>query len=182
MQCVFSNDLNTLVETVARVLSSPSEVSPLTPDWIIVPNQDTGRWLQIQLTDRLGSLSNTQMTTLTDFILDVSGTRPTEQLDSDLYWSIATLWREQNPELQEADYLQQVTRLFQLFQRYLIERPDWLLLLGSTSTLGASDGLAGETLATDQTTAPRRPLCVDDPCDQRTGIRTFGNCRSCDRL
>jgi exodeoxyribonuclease V gamma subunit len=44
-----------------------------------------------------------------------------------LYWSIATLWREQNPELQEADYLQQVTRLFQLFQRYLIERPDWLL-------------------------------------------------------
>ena len=61
MQCVFSNDLNTLVETVARVLSSPSEVSPLTPDWIIVPNQDTGRWLQIQLTDRLGSLSNTQM-------------------------------------------------------------------------------------------------------------------------
>ena len=67
------------------------------------------------------------MTTLTDFILDVSGTRPTEQLDSDLYWSIATLWREQNPELQEADYLQQVTRLFQLFQRYLIERPDWLL-------------------------------------------------------
>ena len=127
MQCVFSNDLNTLVETVARVLSSPSEVSPLTPDWIIVPNQDTGRWLQIQLTDRLGSLSNTQMTTVTDFILDVSGTRPTEQLDSDLYWSIATLWREQNPELQEADYLQQVTRLFQLFQRYLIERPDWLL-------------------------------------------------------
>ena len=127
MQCVFSNDLNTLVETVARVLSSPSEVSPLTPDWIIVPNQDTGRWLQIQLTDRLGSLSNTQMTTLTDFILDVSGTRPTEQLDSDLYWSIATLWREHHPELQEADYLQQVTRLFQLFQRYLVERPDWLL-------------------------------------------------------
>ena len=88
MQLVFSNDLNTLVETVANVLSAESYTSPLAPDWLIIPNQDTGRWLQIKLTDRLGSLANTKVTTLTEFIWSISDAQPDKQFQSDLYLSL----------------------------------------------------------------------------------------------
>ena len=127
MQCVFSNDLNTLVETVAGVLSAESFKSPLAPDWLIVPNQDTGRWLQIELTDRLGSLANTKVTTLFDFVWTMSDAQPDRQFESSLYWAIATVWRETYPQLAEPEYLQQVRHLFEIFQRYLTERPDWLV-------------------------------------------------------
>ena len=126
MQCVFSNDLNTLVETVAGVLSAESFTSPLAPDWLVVPNQDTGRWLQIELTDRLGSLANTKVTTLPEFIWSLSGAKPNRQFESDLYWAIASVWRQKQPDLSEPEYLQQVSTLFELFQRYLTDRPDWL--------------------------------------------------------
>ena len=76
MQSIFSNDLNILVDTAAGVLSAESFRSPLAPDWLIVPNQDTGRWLQIKLTDRLGSLANTKVTTLTEFIRSISNAQP----------------------------------------------------------------------------------------------------------
>ena len=127
MQCVFSNDLNTLVETVAGVLSAESFRSPLSPDWLIVPNQDTGRWLQIELTNRLGSLANTKVTTLSEFLWTMSDTQPDKQFESDLYWAIATVWRRQHPELAEPEYLQQVCDVFELFQLYVTERPDWLV-------------------------------------------------------
>ena len=80
MQLVFSNDLNTLVETVANVLSAESFRSPLAPDWLVVPNQDTGRWLQIELTDRLGSLANTKVTTLSEFSGRSQARNPTDSL------------------------------------------------------------------------------------------------------
>ena len=126
MQSIFSNDLNTLVDTTAGVLSAESFRSPLTPDWLIVPNQDTGRWLQIKLTDRLGSFANTKVTTLTEFIRSISDTQPDKQFHSDLYWAIATVWRKKHPRLTESEYLQQVSSLFEIFQNYLAERPDWL--------------------------------------------------------
>ena len=126
MQSIFSNDLNTLVDTTAGVLSAESFRSPLAPDWLIVPNQDTGRWLQIKLTDRLGSLANTKVTTLTEFIRSISDTQPDKQFQSDLYWAIATVWRNKHPGLAESEYLQQVSGLFEIFQNYLAERPDWL--------------------------------------------------------
>ena len=135
MQRVFSNDLNTLVETVANVLSAESYASPLAPDWLIVPNQDTGRWLQIKLTDRLGSLANTEVTTLSEFIWKISDAQPDRQLESDLYWAIATVWRRKHPKLAEPDHLQQVHTLFKLFQHYLAERPDWLVASQKTSVL-----------------------------------------------
>jgi len=127
MQCVFSNDLNTLVETAAGVLSAESFRSPLSPDWLIVPNQDTGRWLQIELTNRLGTLANTKVTTLSDFVWTMSEAQPDRQFESDLYWAIATVWRQTYPKLAEPLYLQQVRHLFEIFQRYLTERPDWLV-------------------------------------------------------
>ena len=123
---IFSNDLNILVDTAAGVLSAESFRSPLAPDWLIVPNQDTGRWLQIKLTDRLGSLANTKVTTLTEFIWSISDAQPDKQFQSDLYWAIATVWRQKYPDLAEPEYLQQVSCLFELFQNYLAERPDWL--------------------------------------------------------
>ncbi len=126
MQYVYSNDLNTLVETVAGVLSAESFTSPLTPDWLIVPNQDTGRWLQLQLTDRLGCLANTKTTTLSDFVQEITGTKLSVQFEVRLYWAIATVWQQKNPDLGHADYLQQVKTLVELFQRYLTDRPDWL--------------------------------------------------------
>ena len=80
MQNIFSNDLNTLVDTAAGVLSAESFRSPLAPDWLIVPNQDTGRWLQIELTDRLGSLANTKVTTFNEFIWWISNAQPDNNL------------------------------------------------------------------------------------------------------
>ncbi|RZO74909.1 MAG: hypothetical protein EVA61_03955, partial [Litorivicinaceae bacterium] len=127
MQLVFSNDLNTLVESVANILSAESYSSPLAPDWLIVPNQDTGRWLQIELTDRLGSLANTKVTTLSEFMWKISDAQPDRQLESDLYWAIATVWRQRYPDLMEPEYLQQISTLFEMFRHYLTERPDWLV-------------------------------------------------------
>ena len=136
MQCVYSNDLNTLVETVARVLSAESFTSPLTPDWLIVPNQDTGRWLQLQLTDRLGCLANTKTTTLPNFVQEITGTKPSVKFEAQLYWAIATVWQQKNPDLGYADYLQQVKTLVELFQRYLTDRPDWLSRWESSISAG----------------------------------------------
>ena len=127
MQLVFSNDLNTLVESVANILSAESYSSPLAPDWLIVPNQDTGRWLQIELTERLGSLANTKVTTLSEFMWKISDAQPDRQLESDLYWAIATVWRQKHPDLAETEFLQQISSLFEVFQCYLADRPDWLV-------------------------------------------------------
>ena len=126
MQSIFSNDLNTLVDTAAGVLSAESFRSPLAPDWLIVPNHDTGRWLQIELTDRLGSLANTKVTTFSEFIWWISDVHPDQQFQSDLYWAIATIWQQKYPDLTQPEYLQQVGCLFEIFQNYLAERPDWL--------------------------------------------------------
>ena len=127
MQSIFSNDLNTLVDTAAGVLAAESFRSPLSPDWLIVPNQDTGRWLQIELTNRLGSLANTKVSTLSEFMWTMADAQPDRQFESDLYWTIATIWRQKYPDLAEPEYLQQVSRLLELFQLYLNERPDWLV-------------------------------------------------------
>ena len=108
MQSIFSNDLNTLVDTAAGVLSAESFRSPLAPDWLIVPNHDTGRWLQIELTDRLGCLANTKVTTFSEFIWWISDVHPDQQFQSDLYWAIATIWQQKYPDLAQPEYLQQV--------------------------------------------------------------------------
>ena len=73
MQLVFSNDLNTLVETVANVPSS--RAARTTSSGLVDYSKSRhGRWLQIKLTDRLGSLANTKVTTLTEFIWSISDT------------------------------------------------------------------------------------------------------------
>ena len=173
MQCVFSNDLNTLVETVAGVLSAESFRSPLSPDWLIVPNQDTGRWLQIELTNRLGSLANTKVTTLSEFLWTMSDAQPDKQFESDLYWAIATVWRRQHPELVEPEYLQQVSDIFELFQLYVTELPDSLVNREKTALpIQQSDAWQIDLwreIEPQLTTAPHRMLIdsIKEPNSER---------------
>ena len=64
--------------------------------------------------------------TLPDFVQEITGTKPSVQFEVRLYWAIATVWQQKNPDLGHADYLQQVKTLVELFRRYLADRPDWL--------------------------------------------------------
>ena len=127
MQFIFSNNLQSLVESTANILSADSSDSPLAEDWLVVPNQDTGRWMQIQLSERLGGLANTRVVLLSRFLESLVSINEDPKFETALFWAINTAWHQAHRDLQDADHDQQVNVLFKVFKQYIKERPDWLM-------------------------------------------------------
>ena len=126
MQCVLANDLNALVASTAGVLSAERFESPLTEDWLIVPNQDTGRWLLQQLTDILGGVINTRVLTLDEALLALVDGPSQTTLKQHLYWPIASTLKDVYPTTDDT-LTEHTLRMTSLFAHYIIDRPDWLM-------------------------------------------------------
>ena len=126
MQCVLANDLDALLTTTAGVLSAERFESPLTEDWLIVPNQDTGRWLVQHLTTTLGGVINTRVLSLDEALLAlVDGPSP-KTLKQQMYWPIACALQQVHPTTDD-ELAEHTARITTLFAQYMIERPDWLV-------------------------------------------------------
>lgn len=126
MQCLLANDLDQLVQSTAGILSAERFESPLAEDWLIVPNQDTGRWLVQQLTESLGGVVNTRVLTLDEALLALIDGPSQHTLKHRLYWPlVSALGRTQ--QTPDETLTEHAVRLTSLFARYVIERPDWLI-------------------------------------------------------
>lgn len=127
MQSIVSNDLTLLRESLAARLADMTGLSPLQEDWIIVPNRDTGRWLQTHLVTELGGLANTRFLTLGQALSELSGTDHNSSFFEVAFWAIAKYWQLAHPQLAAPDAVPQIVLLTELFERYLSDRPDWLV-------------------------------------------------------
>jgi exonuclease V gamma subunit len=136
MQCVFSNHLSELLKTVQNLLAAERFDSPLAEDWLVVPNQDTGRWLQMQLASQLGGLVNTRILTIDQLFKALAPDAFVISLDTVIFWSIAKHWHSLHPNRNSLELANEVSLLCTLFQRYLSERPDWLIAWESFKQAG----------------------------------------------
>ena len=127
MNIVFSNSLNELVRAAANILKGERFDSPLAQDWIVVPNQDTGRWLQTKLTDQLGALINTRIIVLNDLMQVISKSNLSIQNSHYLYLAIAQNFSSSEGLDNPIDRVNEIETLVQIFAKYLLERPDWLI-------------------------------------------------------
>ena len=113
------------MHAVSAILRAPSGYPPLVEDWIIVPNRDTGRALELAIAGANGGLANTRLVT-TDAAITTFFHNDASSLYSTLFWAIATHlethYHVDPPALGES-----VHTLATLYQRYLTERPEWLI-------------------------------------------------------
>lgn len=135
--------LTQIMHAVAAILRAPSGYSPLAQDWIIVPNRDTGRALEHHVARANGAIANTQWVT-TETALETFFQLERAQQTSSLFWAIAAHLEAHHP-VSTVALGPSVVQLTQLYQRYLTERPDWLLHWESG---GSSPDLASQWQAT----------------------------------
>ncbi len=125
MQRFESPSLTQIMHAVSAILRAPSGYPPLVEDWIIVPNRDTGRALELAIAGANGGLANTRLVT-TDAAITTFFHNDASSLYSTLFWAIATHlethYHVDPPALGES-----VHTLATLYQRYLTERPEWLI-------------------------------------------------------
>lgn len=125
MQRFESPSLTQIMHAVAAILRAPSGDSALVEDWIIVPNRDTGRALELAIASANGGLANTRLVT-TDTAITTFFHIDTSSLYSTLFWAIATHLETQY-RVDPTALGESVHTLTTLYQRYLTERPEWLI-------------------------------------------------------
>lgn len=138
-----SNRLETLSDLLAAVVKHPSQCL-FEPETIIVPSQGMGRWISLQLADRVGLCANT------DFLLPASftwqllrktlgGLPDRSYFDPQvLVWRVMD-WLADPNNLKQFDRLNNylktggdyrrfelANRIASVFDQYLIYRPDWI--------------------------------------------------------
>jgi len=139
-----SNDLVNLSACLTEVLKTGSVGSPLQPEIIVVSNPGMARWLSLQIADRLGVCANIHFQfpaeyiwhALRQFFTDVPHQSPM-RVDT-VRWRIMAVLPEllNRPEftsvvryLEEGDRLKQYElsqQIAQVFDRYLVYRPEWV--------------------------------------------------------
>lgn len=147
-----SDKLEFLAEFLTADPSPP--ISPFEPETIIVPSLGMGRWLSLRLADRLGICANVRFqlpasfvwSLLGQFLGELPGRSPfsCEVLTFRILdWLGLPANLERTPRLsgylQNGDELrrfQLARRIADLFDQYLMYRPDWITAWESGETLG----------------------------------------------
>lgn len=137
-----SNSFNTLRPVFQEVLERNKPENPLEPFQVIVPNRDTGRWLQLNRASGKGISAQWEMTLPAAFIhqLNLLHNPNYEQhlaTKQKLTWILFSLFREglEEPEFSQLrEYITGELRAYQLaaviadaFDQYMLFRPDWIL-------------------------------------------------------
>ncbi|VAX06960.1 Exodeoxyribonuclease V gamma chain [hydrothermal vent metagenome] len=150
-----SNRLEQLVDLLAAVTSEPLE-SPLTPETIVVQHPGMGRWLSLQLANRLGICANIHFPLPAGFIWDIFRNQLDNVPEHNRFEPVVLGWRvlglleglENDPlfkpvqsYLQGGDDLKRLglaCRIAEAFDQYLIYRPDWIVAWeqGKSATTG----------------------------------------------
>ncbi len=143
MQIIISNSHAALTQSLTEILAIPHHESPLDEDWILVPNRDAGRWLQVHLTETLGTLANVRFFSVEDALALLSPTPPDPTCSARLFWRVACEWSATHPETAPALLADQLCRLTQLFTACLTERPDWLTAWEQGRSVVAGDRTIG---------------------------------------
>ena len=138
-----SNRLETLIDLLTAVVEHPPQCV-FEPETVIVPSQGMGRWISLQLADRVGICANT------DFLLPASFTwqllrKTLGDLPNRSYFDPQVLvwrimhWLADPQNLKQFDRLNNylkiggdfrrfelADRIARVFDQYLIYRPDWI--------------------------------------------------------
>ena len=138
-----SNQPEWLAERLALLLQTPLS-TPLAPETIVVPNRDVGRWLSLIGATRLGICANVRFMQPADFIWAVFRYVLPELPTVSFAEPVTLTWRIlaaldtliERPAfapvracLAEGSDLQRfelAARLAEIFQQYLVLRPDWV--------------------------------------------------------
>ncbi len=144
LKVVHSNRLERLFERLAEVLEQPLG-SPMKPEILVVQNPGMGRWVNLRLAERLGVAANIRYPLPGGFVWDLLRERLPELPEQSTFDRPILTWRIMDllPECRHAqgfeaidDYLagkpddlkwyQLSRRLADLFDQYLVYRPDWI--------------------------------------------------------
>ncbi len=138
-----SNKLETLAQRLTDLLQEPVG-DPLQPETLVVQHPGMARWLSLQIADRIGICANLDFPQPAAFIWQLFHKWLPDAPDQDRYRPEVLTWRihEKLPELAQhplfhgvAGYLVQgeegqgfqlAQQLAQLYDRYLLYRPDWI--------------------------------------------------------
>ncbi|PLY16795.1 MAG: exodeoxyribonuclease V subunit gamma [Sedimenticola sp.] len=139
-----SNRLESLADRVARLMHE-QPLDPFIPERIVVQHQGMGRWLSLQLADRLGVCSNVEFPMPAGFVWQILERWLPDVPQRNAYDSSLMAWRimdllqqlKGRPEFSPvAHYMQNQDEFgqFELAQRlggcleeYLVYRPDWII-------------------------------------------------------
>jgi exodeoxyribonuclease V gamma subunit len=139
-----SNRLERLADRLADLLGQPVE-DPLQSDWVVVQHPGMARWLTLQLASRLGISANVEFPLPAVFIWQVFRRLLGDLPELDRYQPNRLAWRihallqggaldsDASPVfdyLEGGDELrcfQLSQQLAELYDRYLLYRPDWIL-------------------------------------------------------
>ena len=139
-----SNRLEPLVDRLADLLDRPVS-DPLQTEWVVVQHPGMARWLSLQLAKRLGIAANLEFPLPAVFVWQAFETLLDDLPQQDLYQPKRLAWRIHAqlrglPKgdlsgplaayLAEGDELrcfQLSQQLAELYDRYLLYRPDWVL-------------------------------------------------------
>ncbi|GAB3262501.1 exodeoxyribonuclease V subunit gamma [Chitinimonas naiadis] len=170
-----SNRLDTLATLLHGVLSVPP-AQPYARETIIVQARGMGRWLSLQIADRFGVCANVDFPLPATFLWQLIETVLGPQPRSGPFGSDALSWRLhamlQSPPTALASYLADgserkrwrlACRIADVFDQYLVYRPDWLEKweAGQTLGLGGDEAWQAELwrkLAEDRSHAHRADL------------------------
>ncbi|HEY9104469.1 exodeoxyribonuclease V subunit gamma [Chitinimonas sp.] len=170
-----SNRLDTLATLLQGVLSVPP-ADPYARETVIVQARGMGRWLSLQIAERFGVCANVDFPLPAGFLWRLIETVLGPQPRSGPFGSDALSWRLhemlQHPPEALAPYLADgnerkrwrlASRIADVFDQYLVYRPDWLEQweAGQTLSLGADEAWQVElwrALALDRSHAHRADL------------------------
>lgn len=139
-----SNRLEHLAQRLAGLLGE-SAGSPLQADWVVVQHPGMARWLSLKLATVLGIAANIDFPLPAAFVWRVFRLLPDELPEVDRYQPNRLVWRlhallaeaasgpgagplsEYLADGDELRRFQLAQRLAELYDRYLLYRPDWIL-------------------------------------------------------
>lgn len=145
----YSNHLSQLFHEICRSFERTlKQARPLSPVPVILPNNDMGRWLQIELARKFGVSANLQLEMPSSYMhLFYEKIDPDYQNHlaekEDLTWIIFEILNNPSPELPEFETvlsyihageqqewplrrMQLATRIADVFDQYLLYRPEWM--------------------------------------------------------
>jgi len=158
-----SNRLEILLELLAAVVAQPME-SPLAPETVIVQSRGMGRWIALRLSEKHGVCANIRFPLPASFLwqllCDVLGDLPKRSayVPETLTWRLMN-WLAADQKLEQAPRLkhyiksgddlrrfQLAHRIADVFDQYLVYRPDWIAAWERDELLGLGPDEAWQAL------------------------------------
>lgn len=156
-----SNRLERLVDTLAAIISAPQQ-SPLAAETVVVQHPAMGHWLSLRLAEQLGICANMSLPLPAGFIWEIFRAVLKEVPEHNQFEPTILAWRilDALNEVVHQDLFQPVStylasgddvkhydlacRIAEVFDQYLLYRPDWIQAWEAGRTAVAGDDWQAE--------------------------------------